>query len=378
MPRAAATPAPWIIVVTTIVGFLGAMGVVAALEDTLIAGARRWPGGPTGFAVTLGFLCALGPLVVIFLSVTGKSPHRVGPRLRLGARATRWTVAVAGVVTGFALLVLLSSVPARSSTGAFLGGLRELFDAHAPGATATGLGVALLTLFVGALVIAGTVGADTPGERAALLISTCGTVLFCVLLIAALVSANLFEDDYFALAERWPGGPRVFLPSVGASVVLGVAGAVFAVNRRARLTRPGAGLLAALGIGLTTASFSVLFAAPAPRGYRGPVLCEEGFYCLLDQAHERPALIAGSGWLAVPVTGVLLGYLVVKVNRTQKAKKAQKAKKVADEAKAAPAAMPARSARSARTTPAGGTAPRRKSGTARRSATARKRTNRGR
>ncbi len=71
----------------------------------------------------------------------------------------------------------------------------------------------------------------------------------------------------------------------------------------------------ALGLALTTASLSVLFATAPPRDYKGPILCDDGFYCLLDQNHGNAGLTVGLGWLAVLVTGVLLGYAAVRARK---------------------------------------------------------------
>ncbi|MFF2377222.1 hypothetical protein ACFVUW_22835 [Streptomyces xiamenensis] len=318
MPKATAAPAPWVIVVTTIVGFLGAMVLILASEDALIAGAESWPGGPMGFAVTLGFLGALGLLVAAFFGVAGKWPHRVGPRLRVGAQATRWIMAGSGVISALAILTLLSSVPTRRTTGAPPGGLEAWLAENAPSAPMTGLAVTLIAVFAGALVLAGNIGGDTPRERADLMVRMCAAMLVVAALIAMLVSSRVFQDDYFTLADAWPGGPMVFLPCAGACVVLGIAGAVWAANRRERLTRPGSALLVVLSLALTGASLSVLFATAPPRDYRGPVLCDEGFYCLLDQAHSNAGLAVGLGWLAVPVAAVVLGYVAVKASKRRR------------------------------------------------------------
>ncbi|MGW0981698.1 hypothetical protein ACWD33_12820 [Streptomyces xiamenensis] len=294
MPKATSVPAPspWVVTVTVLVGFFGAAGLVLAVRDNLRATAGSWPGGPTGFAVTLGFLSALGVLVAVLFGVAGKWPYRVGPRLRVGTRATRWIM----VTAGFLSTVTLLSLPFS-------------------GAAVTGLVVALVALLAGAFVLAGNLGGDSPRERVDLMLRMCGALLFLSLVITMVASAILFDNAYFTLAEKWPGGPKVFLPCAGAAVVLGIGTAVWAANRRARLTRAGAMPITALGIALTTASLSVLFATAPPRDYPGPVLCDEGFYCLLDQSHSNAGLTVGTGWLAIGVTGVLLGYATVKVKK---------------------------------------------------------------
>ncbi|CAL9521466.1 hypothetical protein SUDANB171_03829 [Streptomyces sp. enrichment culture] len=294
MPKATSVPAPspWVVTVTVLVGFFGAVGLVLTVRDNLRATAGSWPGGPTGFAVTLGLLSALGVLIAVFFGVAGKWPYRVGPRLRVGTRATRWIMVTAGFLSAVTLLSLPFS-----------------------GAAVTGLVVALVALLAGAFVLAGNLGGDSPRERVDLMLRMCGALLFLSLVITMVASAILFDNAYFTLAEKWPGGPKVFLPCAGAAVVLGIGIAVWAANRRARLTRAGAVPITALGIALTTASLSVLFATAPPRDYRGPVLCDEGFYCLLDQSHSNAGLTVGTGWLAIGVTGVLLGYATVKVKK---------------------------------------------------------------
>ncbi|MFB4195168.1 hypothetical protein [Streptomyces carpaticus] len=294
MPKATPPPAPspWVVTVTVLAGLLGAAGLVLVLRDALRAAGGSWPGGPTGFAVTLGVLSALGVLVPVFFGVAGKWPHRVGPRLRIGARATRWTMVVAGFLGTVALLSLPFS-----------------------GAGLTGLAVGLVVLIAGGFVLAGNLGGDTPRERIDLLRRMGAALLFLSLFITMVTMAILFDNAYFTLAEQWPGGPTVFLACAGAAVSLGVGSTFWAANRRARLTLAGTAPIMALGLALTTASLSVLFATAPPRDYKGPILCDDGFYCLLDQNHSNAGLTVGLGWLAVLVTAVLLGFAAVRAKK---------------------------------------------------------------
>ncbi|MFE0691929.1 hypothetical protein ACFV0Z_27730 [Streptomyces xiamenensis] len=291
------------------------MALILALEHVLTTAAENWPGGPRGFAVTLGLLGAAGVLVTVFYGVAGKWPHRVGPRLRVGVRAKRWIMAVAGVLSGLAFLILLSSITFRSTNGSPRVAILGLFVENSPGAAVTGLAVALVALLAGGFVLAGNLGGDTPRERADLVARMCGALLFVAWLITMLTSSRLLEEDYVALAHKWPGGPLGFLLCAGAGVPLGIAGAVWAIQRRRRLTLPGTALLVAPSIALITASLSVLIGAVPPRDYKGPYLCDKGFYCALDQTHDQAGLIVGLGWLAIGVTGVLLGYATVKVKK---------------------------------------------------------------
>ncbi len=307
MAKTTSAPSSWLVVIT-LVGILGAMPLVLAVEETLTATAEGWLGGPIGFAVTLGLLSALGVLVAVFCGVAHKWPHRVGPRWRLGLLATRWIRFVAGFVSGLAFLTLLVSIPIPRSDGSPSVALLGLFLENNPGAAATGLAAGVAALIGGGVVLAGSIGGDTPRERADLVTSMCGALLFVAWLITVLTSSRLLEEDYVALAHKWPGGPLGFLLSAGAGVPLGIAGAVWAIQRRRRLTLPGTALLVAPSIALITASLSVLIGAVPPRDYKGPYLCDKGFYCALDQTHDQAGLIVGLGWLALPITAALLGY----------------------------------------------------------------------
>jgi hypothetical protein len=89
--------------------FVVAILLTVAFGEDLISGARDWPGGPSGFLVTLGFLSAGSLLLVALACLVYAWPERTPPRLRISARA-RFALAVGG-----GLVAILTAVPLAST-----------------------------------------------------------------------------------------------------------------------------------------------------------------------------------------------------------------------------------------------------------------------
>lgn len=297
-------------------GIVPAVLLAVTTSRTQITWAGSWVGGPTGFTVTVGVLTGLALPLVSFALMVGEQPQRVSPRFRFGApvRATIIGLGSVSAVVGTVLL-LFAQVPGSPRASATCTDLGCWLAVHAPWAARTGAITAGVTLLLGAIGVALLLSDDDPRERRRNGAYTAVIGVVVAVLITALVLSTVFSAELHSLAQRWPGGAPFFLFCIGACVPGGWAAAALVWRTRRVLPRPLAGLLASLPLAAGLAAGVFLVTTARPRGYEGPILCDDGFYCLLDQNHGNAGLTVGLGWLGVLVTGVLLGYAAVRARK---------------------------------------------------------------
>ncbi|MFB7763935.1 MULTISPECIES: hypothetical protein [Streptomyces] len=296
-----------ILTVVMAVGIVGSILLFIALRDELIAWAQGWPGGPVAFLVSLGLVGALGMFASVAAWLFHIWPDRAPWQLRLHPAIRYATTVVGGTAAVLSTVFLIGAMPTRDRDPRGCEELSCWLELHEPGSWVWGLVTLGVASWLASLVLVYLFASDSEGRWAALipeaLIGAGLALLFTVLTLSL-----RYEDAYSNLAHAWPGGPQLFLIVAGALVSLGAGGAVWAWTHRGRLTPWGAVPLVLAGVTATAAALSVLIAALPPRRYPGPVLCDEGFYCRLDQTHDQAGLIVGLGWLALPITAALIGY----------------------------------------------------------------------
>lgn len=305
-PRRLSTTGRWT-VAAVLAGTVVAVLLAVATSGTQIAWAGSWVGGPTGFTVTVGMMAGLSLPLVCFAILVGEHPHRVPPRLRCGRPVRIGVIGLgtAGAVAG-AVLLIVARAPGKGLDPAACTDLGCWLAVHEPRAATWGAVVAGVTLLLGSVALALGLSADDPHERRANARITAVAGVGVAVFISALALPVVFSAELYALAERWPGGAPFFLVCAGFCVPGGWAAAGLAWRARRTLPRPLAGALASVLVAGGLTAGAILVASVRPRRYRGPVLCQEDFYCLLDQAHGRATMHVGFGFLTAAVTGVLL------------------------------------------------------------------------
>ncbi|MFD7508783.1 hypothetical protein ACFV5N_05460 [Streptomyces sp. NPDC059853] len=305
-PRRLSTTGRWT-VAAILAGTVVALLLAAATSGTQIAWAGSWVGGPTGFTVTVGMMAGLSLPLVCSAILAGEHPHRVPPRLRCGRPVRIGVVGLgtAGAVAG-AVLLIVARAPGKGLDPAACTDLGCWLAVHEPRAAPWGVVTAGTTLVLGVIALSLWLSDDDPRERRRNAGHTAVAAVGVGVFIAAMALPHTFSAELYALAEHWPGGAPVFLLCAGVGAPAGCAAAALALRKGSVLPRWFARVWATIPLAIGLTAGGILVSAVRPRRYKGPVLCEEDFYCLLDQAHGQATMHVWFGFLAAAVTGGLL------------------------------------------------------------------------
>ncbi|WP_432052773.1 hypothetical protein [Streptomyces xiamenensis] len=299
------------------VGIVAAVLLSIALRESLISWAQGWPGGPVVFLVSLGLVGALGVATTAAVWLVHAWPQRSPWQSQLNPPVRYVITTIGAVVALISTVVLISAMPPRDRDPSGCDELGCWLEVNESGAWVWGLTALGVTTWLASLMLAYLFASDANRRWAAVIPQVLiGSGLGILLVILA--SAFRFQETYYDMAESWPGGPRLFLISAGATVGLGAGGSVWAWTRRRWLTPWGAVPLVLAGVAITAAALSVLIAALAPRRYPGPALCDEGFYCRLDQSDGDATMTVALGWLTLLIAGVVVLIALIRSARARR------------------------------------------------------------